>query len=388
MSRVAGRRASGYAGPGRHHRHLLAHRGSRWPVLHTRGDAPSRIFEQDHGRRSRAQNIDQCPRMLIAGRLRARRARATGGCGASPAATSPARTRWTSDVLKSRSTAEEQSRRWSGNRSRSVRHQSRNLFVPSEAPPRPPTFAAFPGRIATPERRRVPRGGRSGKPSGRPASRAGDSLGSGQDLARVGHGRDDGATVETTIRVTATAPKPATPAKSSGPTTSTAGTTRRPAMPRPGWAGLPHRPQHPLRRRCRRQLRGRVHRPFRRHQDRQLRRPRLRQRGDHSTASFATALNWTVSRCIVVSFADVAAFSATLTTGVGADYDANLQLLDFVFWSLVQSGGVVSVLAGGTAANRGGGVDSCAARSSPASRDSPPPPPTSARRSRARSATA
>lgn len=73
-----------------------------------------------------------------------------------------------------------------------------------------------------------------------------------------------------------------------------------------------------------------------------------------ATASFATALNWTLSKCFIFA-AQTVAVTITLTTGVGADFDSNVQITDSVIWSVTST--TVSVLNSGTAANKGGGVD-------------------------------
>jgi hypothetical protein len=73
------------------------------------------------------------------------------------------------------------------------------------------------------------------------------------------------------------------------------------------------------------------------------------------TAAFATALNWTIQKSLIVSLSSTSAVSITLTTGVGADFDANVQIIDSIIWAV--AGAAVTVTNSGTAANRGGGVD-------------------------------
>jgi len=70
------------------------------------------------------------------------------------------------------------------------------------------------------------------------------------------------------------------------------------------------------------------------------------------TASFNTALAWTITKCLF--FGASTQITITLTTGVGADYDSNVQITDCVF---ISSGTGISITNSGTAANKGGGVD-------------------------------
>jgi hypothetical protein len=73
-----------------------------------------------------------------------------------------------------------------------------------------------------------------------------------------------------------------------------------------------------------------------------------------ATASFATALNWTIQNSYVWSMGVNVPLLVTLTTGVGADFDANVQINDSVF---VAGSTTIQVANSGTAANKGGGVD-------------------------------
>jgi len=73
------------------------------------------------------------------------------------------------------------------------------------------------------------------------------------------------------------------------------------------------------------------------------------------TAAFATALNWTIQRCFIVSPSNVVAMLVSLTTGSGADYDANVQVIDSVIWS--SSTNTLSATNSGTSTNEGGGLD-------------------------------
>jgi hypothetical protein len=72
-----------------------------------------------------------------------------------------------------------------------------------------------------------------------------------------------------------------------------------------------------------------------------------------ATASFATALNWTIQNSFISAYT-AACVSFTLTTGSGADYDANVQIIDSLFLS---SNSPVNATNSGTAANEGGGID-------------------------------
>lgn len=72
------------------------------------------------------------------------------------------------------------------------------------------------------------------------------------------------------------------------------------------------------------------------------------------TSAFGVASNWTIQNSVMWG-ASVSAVTMTLTTGVGSDYDSNIQITD----CLVLAGGssCVTVTNSGTAANKGGGVD-------------------------------
>lgn len=74
------------------------------------------------------------------------------------------------------------------------------------------------------------------------------------------------------------------------------------------------------------------------------------------TGSFATALNWTITRSQIFSMGGASPIIVTLTTGTGADYDANVQITDSVLFTPTNAI-VVSVTNSGTAANKGGGTD-------------------------------
>ncbi len=73
-----------------------------------------------------------------------------------------------------------------------------------------------------------------------------------------------------------------------------------------------------------------------------------------ATASFATALAWTISRSFLAQHFNTQAIILTLTTGAGADYDANVQITDCTIVS-VNVG--VTITNSGALANKGGGVD-------------------------------
>jgi len=71
------------------------------------------------------------------------------------------------------------------------------------------------------------------------------------------------------------------------------------------------------------------------------------------TAAFNTALNWTFDRCFFIGGASDS-LRFTLTTGTGADYDANVLIENSLF---VSGGGIsISVAASGASANKGGGI--------------------------------
>ena len=72
------------------------------------------------------------------------------------------------------------------------------------------------------------------------------------------------------------------------------------------------------------------------------------------TASFATALNWTVDRCLVFSPGNIEGFRITHTSGVGSDWDLNVQITDSTF---LGSNTPILVICSGASANEGGGVD-------------------------------
>lgn len=73
------------------------------------------------------------------------------------------------------------------------------------------------------------------------------------------------------------------------------------------------------------------------------------------TASFATALNWTIQRCSIWQLSSQDAIGITLTTGVGSDYDANVQIIDSFICAIAFN--CINVTNSGTSANEGGGVD-------------------------------
>lgn len=74
-----------------------------------------------------------------------------------------------------------------------------------------------------------------------------------------------------------------------------------------------------------------------------------------ATASFATALAWTITRCLVVG--GNAAF--TQTTGIGADWDLNVQITDstFIHFGAASTSSCITATSSGTAVNEGGGID-------------------------------
>jgi hypothetical protein len=74
------------------------------------------------------------------------------------------------------------------------------------------------------------------------------------------------------------------------------------------------------------------------------------------TAPFATALNWTIKNSQIASFSGFPGLVVTLTTGVGSDYDANVQVMDSTFL-MAGNPTAVQVTNSGTAAQKGGGVD-------------------------------
>lgn len=74
------------------------------------------------------------------------------------------------------------------------------------------------------------------------------------------------------------------------------------------------------------------------------------------TSAFGTASNWTIQNSYVWAPNNSQAMLWTLTTGVGSDYDTNIQILDS-FISGVNGTVVISITNSGTSANKGGGVD-------------------------------
>jgi hypothetical protein len=72
------------------------------------------------------------------------------------------------------------------------------------------------------------------------------------------------------------------------------------------------------------------------------------------TGGFGVALNWTVDRCRFLSGGRTS-INITLTTGSGADYDANFLIRDCICIS--GAGSFVSVTTSGTSTEEGGGVD-------------------------------
>jgi hypothetical protein len=72
------------------------------------------------------------------------------------------------------------------------------------------------------------------------------------------------------------------------------------------------------------------------------------------TASFGTALNWTIQRCRIVMLGTGATFSFTATTaGAGADFDMNVQISDCL---VIGVGNAVTVGASGSSSSKGNGV--------------------------------
>jgi hypothetical protein len=72
------------------------------------------------------------------------------------------------------------------------------------------------------------------------------------------------------------------------------------------------------------------------------------------TASFATALAWTIKNSFVCVWTGQNAIAITETTGTGADWDLNVQIQDSVIIAMAAG---ISVTNSGTSANEGGGVD-------------------------------
>ena len=75
------------------------------------------------------------------------------------------------------------------------------------------------------------------------------------------------------------------------------------------------------------------------------------------SSNFGQALNWTIERCRIFAWVS-SPINVGLTTGVGADYDANVQVRDCIFFGPF-GGSTAAVAVGsiGTSANEGGGVD-------------------------------